>query len=205
MKKGIIISGGEFFEDISVNEDDYVMACDRGYLYAKQLNIKPDLVVGDFDSYDGIIDDSVNFIKYPSAKDDTDTMIAIKKMIEDGFEEIDIYCALGGRLDHLFANITAMVYGLKRGAKIRMIDKTTLITGVYNSKIELDRMQDSSLSVFSFTGISKGVTIKGGKYSLKYGQLTNDHPLGVSNEWEDDLVSISVEDGTLIVICSKIE
>ena len=56
-------------------------------------------------------------------------------------------------------------------------------------------------SVFSLSEISRGVTLKGLMYTLEKGELRNDFPLGVSNEFIiDEEASVSVEDGTLLII-----
>ena len=48
----LIISGGDFCP-FTVPADAYVIACDRGYAYAQSCGVRPDLVLGDFDSYRG--------------------------------------------------------------------------------------------------------------------------------------------------------
>ena len=42
-----IISGGEPDDLTGIHEADFIIACDRGYAYAKQAGIRPDLLVGD--------------------------------------------------------------------------------------------------------------------------------------------------------------
>ena len=47
----LIVSGGELCPlPEALRAAQYVIACDRGYAYAAQWGIKPDLVIGDFDS-----------------------------------------------------------------------------------------------------------------------------------------------------------
>ena len=56
------------------------------------------------------------------------------------------------------------------------------------------------LSVFSLSEVSRGVTLKGLMYTLEKGELRNDFPLGVSNEFIiDEEAEITVEDGTLLI------
>ena len=54
------------------------------------------------------------------------------------------------------------------------------------------------VSVFSHTSESAGVSIKGLKYSLEDAVLTNTFPLGVSNEFVDEVVEISVRSGARV-------
>lgn len=48
-----IISGGEYSPMDDIKAAEYIIACDRGYSYAKRSGIVPDLLLGDFDSYTG--------------------------------------------------------------------------------------------------------------------------------------------------------
>ena len=80
MNTCLIISGGEFAPLPLDLKYDYVIACDHGYDYAIRLGITPDLIIGDFDSCDTDVT-SINEIPvetFPVAKDDTDTMLAVK-------------------------------------------------------------------------------------------------------------------------------
>ena len=77
--KALIISGGDYspIPDLSC---DYVIACDRGYLHAEKMGIRPDLILGDFDSAP-VPDGKIQVEQYPVRKDDTDTMLAVKKAL----------------------------------------------------------------------------------------------------------------------------
>jgi thiamine pyrophosphokinase len=47
---------------------------------------------------------------------------------------------------------------------------------------------------------AKGVTIKGGKYDADNVTLSAGFPLGVSNHFEGHPVTVSVKDGSLLVL-----
>ncbi|MBP5453453.1 MAG: thiamine diphosphokinase, partial [Lachnospiraceae bacterium] len=97
MKNCLIISGGEFNSLPSDFEYDYCIACDHGFDHAKKLGIKPDLLIGDFDSLESIKDDfkDVPVQSFDTRKDDTDTMLAIKHALSLGYKHIVLTCALG--------------------------------------------------------------------------------------------------------------
>ena len=118
-----IISGGEPDDLTGIHEADFVIACDRGYAYAKEAGIRPDLLVGDFDSYRGALDKSVPVLDLPVEKDDTDTMAAVRWAVSEGFSELRLYCALGGRLDHLMGNIQALGFACERGVKASLLGR----------------------------------------------------------------------------------
>lgn len=204
MKKCLIISGGDYTPIKGVKEDDFIIACDRGYEYARRDGITPMLIVGDFDSYSGDLPNDVHTIHLPCQKDDTDTMYAIKYAIDNGFNEIVIHCALGGRLDHTYANIQSAVYAAQRGIKVSITGENSHIFFLHNSRMYIKRQYDCSLSVFAASDHCSGVFINGTKYTLENGQLTNSFPLGISNEWEAGTAEICVHQGTLIIILSKL-
>lgn len=56
MKRCVIVGGAEIKNYDAVRqqlkEDDYNIFCDSGLLHLKALNIKPSLIVGDFDSHE---------------------------------------------------------------------------------------------------------------------------------------------------------
>ena len=55
------------------------------------------------------------FVEHPRAKDETDLELALTYAVQEGAREIVILGALGGRLDHLLANLAAA--GLARAGR----------------------------------------------------------------------------------------
>ena len=49
----VIVSGGDFSPVSGLLQEDFVIACDRGYQWCERMGLKPDLLISDFDSYDG--------------------------------------------------------------------------------------------------------------------------------------------------------
>ena len=76
--------------DFTPQENDLIIAADGGYSTLKKLNIKPDLVVGDFDSL-GNVPENEHIIKHPVKKDDTDTLLAVKIGLEKGYKNFRLY------------------------------------------------------------------------------------------------------------------
>ena len=52
-KPWAIVSGGRFSPLTDIEKCGYIIACDRGYEYLHEAGLRPDLLVGDFDSYTG--------------------------------------------------------------------------------------------------------------------------------------------------------
>ena len=207
MKTCLIISGGDFAPLPGSLEYDFVIACDHGYDHALKLSIVPNLILGDFDSCD-FDKESVTDIPietYPVCKDDTDKMLAIKKALSLGYQNIVIICALGSRFDHSLANIQSMAYVAEHGGTCELFGKGEHLRTLCNGSIELQKKENCSLSLFSLTDKCEGVSIKGSAYDCENVILTNTFPLGVSNKWKEDVVTVSVKSGILLTVESSMK
>lgn len=200
----MIISGGDFSPVSGFLDDDFFIACDRGYMYCTRLGIVPDLIISDFDSYCGPVAPEIPLNAFSSEKDDTDTMLAVRYAIEHGFEEILLCCALGGRLDHLIGNLQSLVFAQKHGLCASLRSEDTEVITLKDSYLRIPRRCGWSLSVFAPDGPCEGVCISGAKYPLQDAELLPSFPLGVSNQWASEEAVISVRKGILLVVLSKI-
>lgn len=200
----VVISGGDFSPVPGISPDDFIIACDRGYVYCECLGLRPDLIISDFDSYTGPVDSEIPLNRFVSEKDDTDTMLAVRYAVEHGFHELLLCCALGGRLDHLIANLQSLVYAQKHGLPAILLSEDTEIRTLADGTLCVPRREDWSLSVFALDGPCRGVCITGAKYPLANAELLPSFPLGVSNTWAGEEAVISVEEGILVIVLSKI-
>ena len=198
-----IISGGEYSPMDDIKAAEYIIACDRGYSYAKRSGIVPDLLLGDFDSYTGKLPEGAAVERLPREKDDTDTMHAVRRALELGFTRISLYCALGGRLDHTLANIQNAASAAAEGANVTILDEREEITFLTGGTLRLPRRKGWGLSVFSLTDRCTGVCLRGVKYRLEDAVLTNRVPLGVSNEFAAPEAEISLTQGILMIAQTK--
>ena len=202
MKKCLTISGGDF-EKIELNyKYDFFIACDKGYVYAKKLNIKPNIIVGDFDSAKKP-KNVENVIKVSKIKDDTDTSLAVKYALKNGYKDIDIICALGGRIDHTLANISLMKYVVEHKGVVKILSNSATLMAFTNGKIRIKKESNKYLSIFSLSDKSKIDYIKGTKYDIKNLILKSSFPLGVSNEFKNKLAEIKIGKGVILIILIK--
>ena len=201
----VLISGGDFAALPPRAPGDFVIACDRGVQWAAQAGIKPDLIVGDFDSYTGVLPADVPVIRLRPEKDDTDTMSAIRWALQElQPSALLIGCAMGGRFDHAFANIQAAAFAAARGVPVTLLGANETIWVQRGGYMRLPRREGVSLSVFALSNECTGVTIRGAKYALNQAVLTNAFPLGVSNEWAADTAEIWVAQGLWMAVeCRK--
>ncbi|MCR5090037.1 MAG: thiamine diphosphokinase [Oscillospiraceae bacterium] len=204
-KRCVIVSGGDFSPAFERQPGDFIIACDRGYDYCRRLGVVPDLLISDFDSYGGPVDVSVPVDRHIPEKDDTDTMLAVRYALAHGFSEVLLCCALGGRLDHLVANLQTLVFAQRHGCRARILSEDTEVFTLLNGSLSIPRREGWSLSVFAPDGPCRGVSIRGAKYPLEDAELLPSFPLGVSNAWSGPEAGLSVRDGLLLVVLSRLE
>ena len=202
-RRCVIISGGERRAITGIEPGDFVIACDRGYQYAAADGIKPDLVVSDFDSYGGSIAPDIPVRRLPVEKDDTDTMSAARYACAEGFDALRILCALGGRLDHTLANLQTLVFAVEHGVRASIESPDTRVIALKDETRRFPKREGFSLSVFAVSDRCR-VSIRGAKYELDGAILTNVFPLGASNEWAADEAEITVHEGVVLVVESKL-
>lgn len=202
MRVGIcyIVGAGENYGlDFSPRPHDIVIAADAGLRYLEQACIGADLIIGDFDSLQHI-PRHPNVSKLEAEKDDTDMLAAIREGMELGYERFHIYCGMGGRIDHTLANLQLMAFLSQSGKRGFLFDKTNVVTAITNQALAFREIASGVISIFSCTGKSTGVTLQGLKYQLDNAVLTNTFPLGVSNEFTGRKSTITVKNGTLLIV-----
>ncbi len=184
-----------------VTADWLVICADGGYRHTKPLDVKPSVVMGDFDSAPApAAEEGMAVKRYPVEKDDTDTMLAVKEGMERGATNFVIIGGLGGRLDHTLANISALAYLAQRGNTGVLLDENIQLTVLPPGDYELARQPGKKLSVFAWGGNVTGLKEKGVEYPLGGITLRPDFPLGVSNTITQPVAEISFRSGLLLVM-----
>ncbi|MBQ8862801.1 MAG: thiamine diphosphokinase [Clostridia bacterium] len=192
-------------ETIEICTDDFVICADNSFPTAMAQGIKPDLIIGDFDTGEPIsFPESTEVLRFPVEKDDADSMLCVKEASARGYKEITVVGGLSGRLDHTFANLQMLAYGKAHGLNITITDGENTAFMMSPGKIALPRKKRHSLSVFSYDTEATGISLSGVKYPLSHGTLTNRFPLGLSNEITGESAEIGLESGMLLVIISKL-
>ena len=161
MKRALIFCWSESDRyPCEIREDDYIICADSGFKYAERLGLKPDILLGDFDSYSAVGNEAENVITLPTEKDDTDAMYAAKVAMAKGFDEIILAGGIGGREDH---------------TKVDVVKANDELVIPYDRSIRY-------ISVFPCGCKTVGVTLKNTKYELDNYTIRDDFPIGVSNE-----------------------
>ena len=197
-----IIGAGDFWPPaFTPRPGDFVIAADGGLAYLQRIGTKADLVLGDFDSL-GHVPKGENVLTYPPEKDDTDMMLAVKEGLRRSCARFALLGGLGGRLGHTLANVQALMYLSKHGARGLLIGERETVTAVTDGEIRFSSAHTGYISVFCLDAPAKGVTLRGLKYPLEDAVLTSSVALGVSNEFTGAEAVVSVSSGTLVIVWS---
>lgn len=210
--KIIIISGG-FVSDAFVREQieqcqpDYIIAADSGMECLRRIGLKPNMIIGDFDSVQCETlsyfqkQQGIEWKELNPIKDDTDTEFAIRQAITLGAKEIILLGATGTRLDHVLGNVALLGIGLKEQVSIVILDEHNRIRMIDKS-LQLKKAEQfgTMVSLIAYAGEVKSVTLKGFKYPLKDATMGSFTSLGISNEIVDEVAEILFEKGILVLI-----
>lgn len=206
MKRCVILSAAPVLNTKGmrslIEEDDYIICADAGVKLAQKLGVRPNLVLGDFDSL-GQVPEDVPTLTYQVEKDDTDTMLAVKQGIQKGCTYFLLLGGLGGGMDHTYANIQTLCYLVRHGCQGYLMDTDNILTMVENASVEIQRQPGFKFSLFSYSDHCEGVSIQGAKYSLTDATLTQSFPVGARNDFLEEKVCITVKKGTLLIVLSR--
>lgn len=203
MKRCVIIGGADInnYDYILkyLSKDDFYIFCDSGLRHQKKLNIEPNLIVGDFDSYDNP-NLNVETIVLPCEKDDTDTVYAVKEAIKRGFEEFLLIGVVGQRLDHTLGNVSILLLLDSLGKKAKIIDDYSEMEIVSNQTAFIEDTF-SYFSLLNISGTAKGITIENAKYNVSDVEISCEYQYGISNEVLPGKISkVSIKEGKLLLI-----
>lgn len=183
----------------ALRTDDFLIYCDSGLKHLDGLGVKPDLIVGDFDSWENP-KAAAETIVLPVVKDDTDTAFAVKEALRRGFSDFLLLGVIGGRLDHSLANLQLLYLLDGLGKTALALDDRSEI-GVVSRAPAFVTPQFSYFSLLNLTGEAKGVCIEGAKYDLQDAVIPCDDPYAVSNEpLPGQTAKITVGSGRLLLI-----
>lgn len=210
--KIVILSGGKLpslrLLEKELEDSDYLICVDSGANGLFKYNIKPDYIMGDFDSikqdvlkyYNNKV--HCNIETFATEKDFTDTQAALKKAIKLDADEIVLLGCTGSRLDHVLANLGLMKMCLAYNIKASMKDDNNTIIAL-NKSTKILGTSGETFSVQNFGSSLINLTIKGAKYELENYSLDVGDPLTVSNEFLTNEVELIFDTGNLLVFYSR--
>jgi len=198
-------TGGEAWKSW-VRAGDLIVGADGGAAQALAWGVAPHVVIGDMDSLPGearasLATSDCEFIVHPRAKDETDLELALSYVVERGFQEIIIFGALGGRLDHTLANVLLLALPRFAAVQIRIVDDgEEVLLAQDGHAVTVDGRPGDTLSLLPLGGDARGVTAAGLVWALDGDTLRFGSSRGVSNEMTGPTARIAVEQGCLLVV-----
>lgn len=194
-----------FLGDYLRGRDWTVICADGGLRTALTAGLRPDYLIGDWDSGGGPAG-GVPYAALPAEKDFTDLQAAAHWALERGCEELLLCGCTGGRLDHTASNLVLLEWIARRGGKAVMADGDNEVRFLENGALTLDDQPHYHyLSIIPLDKVVKGVTLRGVKYPLESALITRGDTLTVSNEPAAPVMEITVEQGAVLVIRSQRE
>jgi len=189
--------------------DDYFIAVDGGLRYLFALGLKPNLVLGDFDS---ISEDElarcqmkgVEILRYPRQKDQTDLELALEAVLARGYTDIVITRALGGRMDHSLANLALLARPDLKDALLRF-DEGDVEIFLTRKAFRAECQPGDIVSLLPWQGESRGVRTDGLAYPLERETMLPWQARGISNVCLGEEFSVSLEGGALLIIHQRPE
>jgi thiamine pyrophosphokinase len=194
-----------------------VVAADGGARACETLGLAPDLLVGDFDSlgdtelaaYEAR---GVPIERAPADKDETDTELALRAVLDRGASRITVLGAFGGaRLDHEVANLGLLALPELVGRPTSLLDARARVT-LLEAPGPDDRPVERSLpgpvggivSLVPFGDAAHGVTTRGLRFALEDEPLALGPARGLSNVRIAEDATVRLRRGRLLVVESPV-
>ena len=209
-QKIIIISGGRlgdpaFYKKRLAATDNYLtICCDGGIRHLEKLKIQPDVIIGDMDSADEIKLTSykaggVKILKYPPDKDVTDTQLALEYALKLKPEAIEIWSALGGRIDHTLANLFLLNIAARQRVRASLVDEYCEAF-IAQKETTFTEAVGQTVSLFALSSFVEGIVLRGFRYPLDNETLEISNSRGISNIVANSPATINVGSGSLLII-----
>lgn len=209
MNTYLLVTGGTVSEDVFeavLLEYNFkkMIAADKGIEAFHKKGIKPDVLIGDFDSANKDLveeyKEKCEYVELPVHKDHTDTHMALLYAINAGCDSIVILGATGTRIDHTLANISLLKLCTEHHVKAYIIDAYNRISLVDESvTLEKEQMYPF-ISLIPYTEQVTGLTITGFEYSAEDITLVAGESLGISNSIVENKGEIHFVTGELLII-----
>ena len=148
-----------------IQKYDRCVAVDGGLAHCHAMEIRPELILGDFDSIPQQLLKMYPEIPkqdYPSEKDQTDLELALRLVDNPSIAKIGIFGALEKRTDHALANL----YLMRRYAGKVVIETETETVFMISGQHRIECSPGQTLSLMPIGASATGVTTQGLKWEV---------------------------------------
>lgn len=194
---------------VSNRGDRLIVAADGGLMLFESLGLKPDLIIGDFDSVDSDVllkYNDVEIHRFPERKDATDGELAIRAALERGCDDIELFGAIDTRYetDHLLANLLLLKLARNtmktssRAVSVRAIDHRQHIYLVEDESLNLVGKPGDFVSIIPLNEMIT-VSITGVEWELDKRKVTMGSTWTLRNRFASNSADIAIA-GTALVV-----
>ena len=197
MNKALLFLNGEVPTTIPDTTNYKTIFCtDGAFRYLQKLNIQPDIISGDFDSFEiSQFPPEIEIISTPD-QNDTDFAKALTIIKNKGFSDVDVFGASGRQQDHFIGNLNA-AYRFKNQLNITFYDNYSKYFFAENST-KLEGYFGRTISLIPFPEC-KNIVTKGLEYPLNNEALNLLSRIGTRNKANQDFVTIEYTEGALVL------
>ncbi len=197
------ITNNHFHKEI-LQDFDIIICADGGANIAKKLNIIPNFIIGDLDSIKKPV---INFYKYlnktkiikDNNQNKTDLELAIELAETLNPSKINIFGAIGDRIDHTIANIFSLDQ-IKPNIKAEIIDEKVTVQ-LLKKSLKINGEKKDIISVIPISDVNC-LNYTGFKWNVK-NLNTKIGWFGISNFLTNKKASINFLKGKVLVIRLK--
>ncbi|MGQ9491021.1 MAG: thiamine diphosphokinase [Anaerolineae bacterium] len=190
---------------------DLVIAADRGAEHGLAWGWPIHILIGDLDSLPETLtarlqNTGIEILTAPPEKDETDVELALRRAVMTGPQEIILCGALGGRTDHLLANVLLLTRPDLSAHSLVLADGPETVRLLHNpearktAQIRLTGTPGDLVSLLPWAGDAEGISTEGLYYPLRDETLFLGHARGISNVMLGSHASINLRRGSLFVI-----
>ena len=199
-----------------VRDADLIVAADNGASRLVAIGLKPDRIIGDFDSIDPALLAELQMagadaVAHPDPQNKTDGQVAMELALEGGAREIVLLGTHGGlRADHTLANLLFAVTplyavnGRGQAVQVTVIDGWTEAVGLgvgpewdapERRSVQFTGTAGDYVSLVPISAAVEGIETAGLRWSLREARLTLGQAEGVSNELAEDEGGFTIGSG----------
>lgn len=181
---------------------DRILCADGGWDTLEDLGIRPDVLLGDFDSVKKkrapqklqslCAERGITVQTFPTRKAETDTELALDYALQQGADEVILLQGTGNRWDHSLSNIFLLPSFAARGLHVCMVDEWNQIDYLSAGKHELSGIDPTWYVSFLAFPEDVHLSLSGFDYNLDHMLVRNGSSLGVSNHLLGKIGTIEV-------------
>ena len=173
------------------------IAADGGAFIADSMGVKPDVIIGDLDSYSKTGHESGTVIHDPD-QETNDLEKALAYAYKQEASDVTVFGATGKRLDHTLKNLSVLKQFNSQFESLNFKDRYSVVF-ILPEQYEAELPLHTTVSLFPLSGKVEGVSTSGLKYALTNGILENGVQDGSSNLTTEKKIEIVHKKGDLLI------